>query len=205
MDDEMELEDAEEIEGYCVRCKQSVFIEDPEPVWTRRGMPATRGECPQCGGTVFRMGMTPAHNPAARPDAVNVGGGKRAKLARETVYINYAPADEASARQIGADLEKMGLACWLHEAEAEDGVHWAGGVHPALTECARMVLVLSAGVLDAPGVAAAVDFFKARRKPIVVAQIAPTDPPDHLRRSPRFDFSADYRGAFRQMLGALAD
>ena len=49
-------DDFEPIEGYCVRCRESVEIEDPMPVWTRNGLPATRGECPICGGTVFRMG-----------------------------------------------------------------------------------------------------------------------------------------------------
>jgi NAD-dependent SIR2 family protein deacetylase len=42
------------LEAYCVRCKQTIEVEHPQPVWTRRGMPATRGECPDCGGTRLR-------------------------------------------------------------------------------------------------------------------------------------------------------
>ncbi|MBZ0296108.1 MAG: DUF5679 domain-containing protein, partial [Anaerolineae bacterium] len=70
-DDFFEDED-EPLEGYCMRCKISVEIENPQPVWTRRGMPATRGECPECGGTVFRMGRTEAHKRMNRPEAVQV-------------------------------------------------------------------------------------------------------------------------------------
>jgi hypothetical protein len=206
MDGEQDLYEHEtdyEIEGYCMRCRESVVIDEPQPVWTRRGMPATRGDCPTCGGTVFRMGMTDLHNPEARPDAVNVAGAKRPKLARETVYISYAPTDEALAAQIGADLEKIGIASWLHEHEG-DAVQWAGGVHPALAECARMVLVLSPAALDDDSVNAALAFFKEKRKPIVIAQVAPGDPPAEVRRSPRFDFTGDYKTAFRQMIGALS-
>ena len=48
-------------------------------------------------------------------------------------------------------------------------------------------------------------FFRQQRKPIVVAQIDKVDPPDAIRRSPRFDFTAEYKRAFRQMIQALAD
>ncbi|MBZ0286289.1 MAG: TIR domain-containing protein [Anaerolineae bacterium] len=198
-DDEDEI-----IEGYCVRCKQTIEIEDPKPVWTRRGMPATRGECPDCGGIVFRMGYTVLHNRASKPDAVQVGSRSRAKLAQDTAYINFAESDEAAAQQIAADLEKTGIACWLHES-SEDATQWAGGVHPALSECARMVLVLSPAALTAESVQAAWGFFKDKRKPVLIAQVEDAAPPDAIRRSPRFDFSGDYKPAFRQMVQALSD
>jgi DNA topoisomerase-1 len=36
-------------------------MENPEPVYTNKGTPATRGICPECGTKLFRMGRTPAH------------------------------------------------------------------------------------------------------------------------------------------------
>jgi len=194
--------DDEPLEGYCVRCKQTVEIEDPRPVWTRRGMPATRGECPDCGGTVFRMGYTRLHNKSSKPEAVQVGDRSRAKLARDTAYINFAEADEATAQQIAADLEKTGIACWLHEVD-DNSTQWAGGVHPALTECAHMVLVLSPAAVSAESVQTAWRFFKDKRKPVLIAQVDAAEPPDAIRRSPRFDFSSDYKSALRQLVQAL--
>lgn len=195
--------DDDVLEAYCVRCRKTVEIEDPVPVWTRRGMPATRGDCPECGGAVFRMGRTAAHNSQARPAAVEVGGRTRAKLSQDTAYIAFAEADAALAEQLADDLQKAGIATWLHES-APDDVQWAGGVHPALKECVRLVVVLSpAGVADA-GVEAAWRFFKEKGKGIVLAQLSPVEPPDAIRRSPRFDFTGDYKTAFRQMVGALA-
>lgn len=192
------------VEAYCVRCREMVEMEDPEPVWTRRGMPATRGECPTCGGVVFRMGRTAAHNAESRPAAVQVGGRTRAKLAQDTAYVAFAEADAALAEQLAEDLQKAGIATWLHEA-APSNVHWAGGVHPALKECARLVLVLSPAALDDASVEATWKFFKEKGKRIVLAQLAPVEPPDALRRSPRFDFTRDYKTTFRQMVGALAE
>lgn len=194
------------IEGYCMRCRDSVEIETPQPVWTRRGQPATRGICPICGGTVFRMGMTHLHDEANRPDAVIIAAEqekiKKPKLTRETIYVNYAADDEEAAQQIAADLEKSGLAVWLHEPD--DSTAWTGGVHPALQECDRMVLVLSNATADDEAVSAAWQFFRDKRKPIVIAQVAAATPPDPVRRSPRFDFAADFKSSLRQMLGALS-
>ncbi len=191
----------EVIEGYCVRCRLMIEIDYPEAVWTRRGMAATRGECPDCGGTVFRMGKTHLHDGANAPAPVSVGGGKgkQAKLPQETVYVLYAEADEAIAQQIAADLEKVGVSPWLHES---DEVMWAGGVHPALKQCQRMIYVLSPAAL-AGSIEAGWQFFKTNRKPVIIAQIASSNPPDALRRSPRFDFATDYKRAFREMLQAL--
>ena len=200
-------DDPEPITGYCMHCRESVEMDDPLPVWTRRGMPATRGECPVCGGTVFRMGKSDAHRHSERPDAVFVAPNKRKrpKLPPNTVYVNYAVADAPIAQQIADDLQKIGVMVWLHEHDSEtDLIKWAGGVHPALKECNRMVYVQSSASLTAPKVEAAWRFFKGKRKPIVIAQITDSAPPDAIRRSPRFDFSQDYKTAFRQMVQALS-
>lgn len=202
--DEDEFED-DLIEAYCVRCRMSVEIEFPQAVWTRKGMPATRGDCPVCGGTVFRMGKTAMHSDSQRPTAVEVSGSskrKQPKLSKDTVYVIYAEVDETIAQQIAADLEKSGVQPWLHEHNA-DQVAWAGGVHPALKDCARMLYVLSPAALSETSVVAGWKFFKENRKPIVIAQIAAAEPPDAIRRSPRFDFTGDYRRAFREMVQAL--
>ncbi|MBC7870810.1 MAG: toll/interleukin-1 receptor domain-containing protein [Chitinophagaceae bacterium] len=200
-------EEIEEIEGYCMRCRETVEILDPLPVWTRKGMPAVRGDCPICSGTVFRMGKTVLHEKSERPAAIEVTGSagrKHAKLERDTVYVAYSPEDESIAQQLAADLNNAGIAAWLHE-EDNHNVAWAGGVHPALKECARLVFVLSSGALHGDDIEAAWRFFKEKRKPIIIAQVASVEPPDPIRRSPRFDLTHDYKTAFRQMIQALSE
>ncbi len=43
-------------------------MQDPQPVYTENGRPGTRGKCPVCGATMFRMGRTPAHAGLPKPD-----------------------------------------------------------------------------------------------------------------------------------------
>lgn len=207
MSDYHDDHDHEPIEGYCMRCRLSVEIEEAVPVWTRKGQAATRGFCPHCGGTVFRMGKTDAHDEGKRPSALQIGDSNdkrtRAKLSRDTVYINYSPNDEEQAQQIAADLEKSGVPVWLHDS-TDNETTWASGVHPSLKACARMVLVLSPHAHTDNTVQTAWNFFKDNRKPIVIAQVQATEPPDPIRRSPRFDFERDYKPALRDMLNALS-
>ncbi|MGJ3241247.1 MAG: TIR domain-containing protein [Anaerolineae bacterium] len=196
------------IEGYCMSCRESVEIEEPQAVWTRKGQAATRGTCPNCGGTVFRMGKTELHDEQSRPDPIEIGDGgdKRTapKLTRNTVYLNYAPDDEALAERLADDLEKSGLAIWLHDLQEK--VSWSSGVHPALKECEQMVLVLSEASLHADDVQTAWQYFREARKPIVIAQVDTSQPPDRIRRSPRFNLADnDYKSTMRQLVRQLAD
>ena len=43
-------------QAYCVRDKQKVEIKDPQPITMKNGKPAVKGTCPNCGGSVFRIG-----------------------------------------------------------------------------------------------------------------------------------------------------
>ncbi len=53
--------------AYCMSCKKKRKMKDPQPVYTKRGQPGTRGKCPVCGANMFRMGETPAHADIPKP------------------------------------------------------------------------------------------------------------------------------------------
>ncbi len=210
-------EDLDPVEAYCVRCRDTVEMEDPQPVWTRKGTPGTRGFCPVCGTTVFRMGRTDAHAALKKPSAVRVavadGEGKhpasRPARAVAATYIAHAAADAPFAHRLASDLNNMGIPTWLPRAENGD-IAWAGGVHPALEDCRRLLVILSGALLDDAAARAAWTYFRAHRKPIVVAQVASAAVPDDLRRAPRVDFGgvgigADYRHALRALVQTLAE
>lgn len=42
--------------AYCVKCKKKVQIENGKQVVMKNKRPATKGKCPKCGTTVFRIG-----------------------------------------------------------------------------------------------------------------------------------------------------
>ncbi len=55
------------MEAYCFKCKTKREMLDPQATFTAAAAPATKGTCPVCGTTMFRMGSTPAHAGLERP------------------------------------------------------------------------------------------------------------------------------------------
>jgi len=43
-------------QAYCVKCKAKVDMAKEQKVTLKNGKPATKGECPNCGTKVFRIG-----------------------------------------------------------------------------------------------------------------------------------------------------
>ena len=44
--------------GYCMKCRESREIHEPQEVIMKNGRPATRGKCGECGTTMFRIGKS---------------------------------------------------------------------------------------------------------------------------------------------------
>ena len=44
------------VSGYCLKCKKSVDIKDAQAITMKNGKPATKGVCPTCGTTIFKIG-----------------------------------------------------------------------------------------------------------------------------------------------------
>lgn len=203
LDDAVEAEaenEPEPLEAYCVRCREVVMLEDPIPVRTRKGAPATRGECPYCGGVVYRLGKTAAHQELKRR-ATKIGTKRQhTPYPKTTIYVNHAPADAPIAERVAVDLERMGCAPSLHQRGTPDD---AEDDSPPLEACSRMIVLLSPDALNEDSVESAWRQFGEQKKPVVVALIAPATLPDPLRLKPRFDLRSNYKRAFRQILCAL--
>ena len=86
------------MEAYCVKCKTKREIKNPVPVFTDKGTPATRGECPVCGTAMFRMGRTDAHEGMTPPERKEKNSRRKGKL-----VIVESPA---KARTVGRFLGK---------------------------------------------------------------------------------------------------
>ncbi len=192
------------IEAYCVSCKDTVEIEEPLAVWTRRGQPATRGTCPVCGTNVFRMGRTHLHANQKAPDPIEVvPGGAKGRGVR-AAYIASAITEAEFAQQLGDELQKMGIHVWVDSGEQVDDTAWSGGVHPALDQCTHLVVILSSFAESTASVREAWEYFRNQRKPVLVAQVEAVEPPDTLRSRPRYDFQTDYKTAFRGLVEMLS-
>src|SRR5262249_51689316 len=86
------------LEAYCVKCKTKREIANPQPVYTSRGAAGTRGTCPVCGTTLFRMGVTEAHANLPKPEIVAAPKAKSAAKAKSSTKAKAAGKAKASAR-----------------------------------------------------------------------------------------------------------
>jgi DNA topoisomerase-1 len=87
------------LEAYCVKCKTKREMNDPQPVFTDKASPATRGKCPACGTTMFLMGRTPAHEGMIPPEK---GAQSKARRSGKLVIVE----SPAKARTVGRFLGK---------------------------------------------------------------------------------------------------
>lgn len=87
------------LEAYCVKCKTKREVNDPQAVFTDNASPATRGVCPVCGTTLFRMGRTEAHKGMIPPEK---GSQSRARRSGKLVIVE----SPAKAKTVGRFLGK---------------------------------------------------------------------------------------------------
>ncbi len=94
---------SETLQAYCVKCKTKRDIANPQAVFTDKGTPATKGACPICGTTLFRMGATEAHahlpkpEKSAAPKATKKPAGRKAAPAKKNAKTGK-PAKKAAAK-----------------------------------------------------------------------------------------------------------
>ncbi|HJW90357.1 MAG TPA: type I DNA topoisomerase [Anaerolineales bacterium] len=89
------------MEAYCVKCKTKREMQNPRPEFTSTGVPGTRGVCPVCSTTLFRMGKTPAHEGMSPELVAKVR--KKGKRRSGKLVIVESPA---KARTVGRFLGK---------------------------------------------------------------------------------------------------
>ncbi len=111
------------LQSYCVKCKTKRDIANPVAVFTSTGSPATRGTCPVCGTTLFRMGATEAHTGLTKPviPAAEKKTGSKAKTksaAKKTAKSAASKKKSASSKTTGAKTTSTGSAATAKKASA---------------------------------------------------------------------------------------
>lgn len=67
------------LEGYCLKCKEKRVMREPVAEWSKNGSPASRGTCPVCQSTIYRRGLTEAHQTLPKPEPVRRASASRPK------------------------------------------------------------------------------------------------------------------------------
>jgi DNA topoisomerase I len=107
------MSEDQKIEGYCFKCKAKRDMVDPTAEYSAGGSPGTRGTCPVCGGTIYKMGQTPAHEHLPKPEKVERKSKSRKKSTAKKKENSVRRAGKlvivespAKARTIGRYLGK---------------------------------------------------------------------------------------------------
>jgi DNA topoisomerase-1 len=58
------------MEAYCFKCKTKRNMTAATPIFMANASPATTGTCEVCGGKLFKVGATPAHEGMQKPEPV---------------------------------------------------------------------------------------------------------------------------------------
>ncbi len=95
------------VQAYCVKCKTKRDVQSAQPVFTDTGTPATRGVCPVCGTTLYRMGRTPAHEGLVAPASTSKRNGRSNSKPRSgKLVIVESPAKARTvSRYLGKDYK----------------------------------------------------------------------------------------------------
>ena len=73
--------------------------------YTKSGAPGTRGTCPECGTTMFRMGRTPAHEGLPVPDKESRKRKKKVKRKGNLVIVESPAKARTIERYLGKDFK----------------------------------------------------------------------------------------------------
>ena len=76
-------DNAQPLQAYCFKCRTKRDILNAEAIYNKAGSPATRGECPECGTSMYRTGRTAAHEGIPKPGKVERPARKKSKPKRK--------------------------------------------------------------------------------------------------------------------------
>jgi DNA topoisomerase I len=72
------------VQAYCMKCKATREMLNPQAIYNKSGRPGTKGTCPVCGTSMFLMGRTDAHEGLPKPEVVATVSRKPVKAKSKT-------------------------------------------------------------------------------------------------------------------------
>ena len=94
--------------AYCMKCKTKREMQAPQAVFTKTGTPATRGQCGECGTTLFRMGNTPAHEGMPKPEVAPRAPRKTARAKPKRKAKRNAKSRSSANGKRAAKIKRVG-------------------------------------------------------------------------------------------------
>jgi beta-lactam-binding protein with PASTA domain len=118
-------------------------------------------------------------------------------------FFSYSREDSEFTLRLAGDLKSAGANVWLDQLDIAPGQRWDRSVEDALTNCPRLLVVLSPSSINSTNVLDEVSFALENQKTVVPVLYRDCAIPFRLRRIQYLDFRADYAHALKGLLKTL--
>ncbi len=122
----------------------------------------------------------------------------------DRAFISYSREDEDFALRLASDLKAAGANVWLDQLDIVPGDIWDRSVEDALSDCPRMLLILSPASVKSEHVMDEVSFALGNQKRLIPVVYQECKVPFRLSRIQQVDFRNNYVRALQALLLAIA-
>jgi hypothetical protein len=119
-------------------------------------------------------------------------------------FFSYCREDSDFALRLAGDLKAAGARVWLDQLDIIPGQRWDRAVEDALSNCQRMLVILSPSSVSSTNVMDEVSFALEKSKIVIPVIHRDCTVPFRLRRVQHVDFRQDYARGLQELLRTLA-
>jgi len=123
--------------------------------------------------------------------------------AAPTTFFSYCRQDKEFATRLAEDLKAGGANVWMDRLDIAPGQEWDDAVEDAVSQCPRMLLLLSPASVQSRNVRNEVAYALDEKKTIIPVLYQDCTIPLQLRRIQHIDFRTDYADGLKTLLKTL--
>ncbi len=120
-----------------------------------------------------------------------------------TAFFSYSRDDLEFALRLAKDLKKAGASVWMDKLDVRPGQPFRQRIEEALTNCPRLLVILSPASANSAEVMAEVDFALDEHKQVIPVLYRDCKIPYRLRPIQYVDFRGDYVEALAELLSSM--
>ena len=120
-------------------------------------------------------------------------------------FVSYSRADVDFVLRLCQDLRAAGASIWLDKFDIHPGEEWDEAIERGLSECGRMLIVLSPNSVASENVLDEIGSALSRKKTIIPVLYRDCEVPYRLNRIQYVDFRTNYDEALKSLLSAIKD
>jgi photosystem II stability/assembly factor-like uncharacterized protein len=121
----------------------------------------------------------------------------------QATFFSYSRSDSDFVLRLAEDLKAAGANVWLDQLDIKPGQRWAHAVQDALTNCPRLLVILSPSSVSSTNVDDEVAFALEEHKTVIPVLYRECKVPFRLRPYQYVDFRTDYSQGLRVLLKNL--